>query len=117
MNKILKKNTKPVCRITKGGEFNSKYTSKVEIVLTDKYETKSVTWNFHEDYLQGNRRYDMILGINIFYKLNIDLCFSDNTSRGNGGTYEEGTAPMKGVSEIGFNSLSYWIKNKIFCKK
>ena len=29
--------------------------------------------------LQRKHKYDMILGCNIFYELNIDLYFSDNT--------------------------------------
>ena len=54
--------------------------------------------------LQGNHRYDMILGREIMSKLRIYLCFSNNKIRGNGGTYKGYTAPMKVVSNINFNA-------------
>ena len=38
-----------------------------------------VTWNFHENELKVTHRYDMILGDNRFSKINMDLCYSNNT--------------------------------------
>ena len=61
-----------------------------------------MAWNFHVYDSQGNIRYDMIIGRDIFPELQIYLCLSDNTIRGNGGTHEGCTAPMKAVT----NSMS-----------
>ena len=61
---------------------------------------KSVICSFHVDELQGCHRYDMILGRDIFSKLNIDLCFSNNTLRGNWGAYKEWTALIKGILKL-----------------
>ena len=66
------------------------------------------------DDSQVTRRYDTIIGCDILSELNIDSCFSDNTIRGNGVTYEGYTAPIKHVSKINFNSSSNWIKGRIF---
>ena len=54
--------TKHIRLSKKGGDFNTNYTSKVEIILTDLYMTKSVMWNFHMDNSQGTHKYVMILG-------------------------------------------------------
>ena len=59
---------------------------------------------------QGNHRYDMIQGRDTFSEPKIDLVFSNNTIRGNGGAYKRCTDPMKGVSEINFNTPLNWIK-------
>ena len=48
--------------IKQGGDFNTNYISKVKFVLPELDAMKSVTWNFHVDDLQGNHRYDMVLG-------------------------------------------------------
>ena len=66
------KTTKKVHWITQGDDFNTNYTSNVEMVLTYLDATKSVTCNFHMDNLQDLHRYDMILGRNVFYELNIE---------------------------------------------
>ena len=66
------------------------------------------------DYLQGNHKYDMILGRDIFYKLQIDISFSDNIIRGNGGAYEGCTSPMKDVTNIAPSAQSH---DKNFWKK
>ena len=66
-------------------------------------------WSFHLDNSQGRHRYGMILGRNILYELKIDLCFSNNTTRENGGTYEGCTNPMKIISKIHFNFSSDWL--------
>ena len=66
--------------------------------------------NFHVDDLQGNCRYDMILGCNIFYELKIDLCLSNNNVKGNGFAYEGYNAPMKDALKTNFNFSSDWIK-------
>ena len=52
------------------------------------------------DDSQDKHRDDMILGQDIFSKLKIDFCFSDNTIRLNGGADEECTSPMKDVLNI-----------------
>ena len=56
----------------------------------------------------------MILGRDILYELNIDLCLSDNTIWVNVGTYKGCTASTKDVSNINFNSSSDFIKDRIF---
>ena len=48
----------------------------------------------------------MILGREIFSEIQIDLCFSNNTVRGDGGAYERCKAPMKHVTNINFNAFS-----------
>ena len=108
------KNNKPVHWSKKVGDFNTHYTSKVEIVLPELDATKSVMWNFHLDELQGNHRYNIILGHNILFKLKNGLRFSDNTTRLNIGAYEGCMAPMKDVSDISFNTSSEWHKDEIF---
>ena len=52
-------------------------------------------WNFHVYDLQVNHSQVMILGRYILSEINIDLCFSDNNIRVNGGVYKGCTTPMK----------------------
>ena len=52
-------------------------------------------WNFHIGDSQGHHTCNMILGCNILSKLNIDSCFSDNSTRVNVGVYKGCTAPMR----------------------
>ena len=66
----------------------------------------SVMWDFHVGHLHGNQKYDTILGRHILFELKIDLCFYNNTIRGNGGAHEGCTAPMKDVSKISLNLSS-----------
>ena len=47
------------------------------------------------DDSQENNKCDMILGGEIFSELKIDLCFSNNTIRGNRGTYKGCTSTNK----------------------
>ena len=68
-----------------GGEFNINLINKVEIFLLEIDVVKSMMWNFHMDGSQGHHRYGMILGGEILTKLNMELCFSNNTVRVNGG--------------------------------
>ena len=77
---------------------------------------KSITCNSLVDHLQGSHRYNMILGRDIFSKLKIYLCFSENTIRGGGGAYEVGTSPMKEIFNINAHILSYWNKKKLLEK-
>ena len=71
--------------------------------------------NFHVDDLQVNFRYNMILGCDIYLELKIDLCFSDNTVRGNVGAYKECTLldiridpnAINGKTFYQFQNLSY----------
>ena len=65
--KFWKKNTKQVRWSTQGGDLNTNYTNKVEILLPDIYATKTVTWNFHINDSQGRHRKDMKLGCDIFW--------------------------------------------------
>ena len=53
---------------------------------------------------------EMILGRELFSKLNIDLCSSDNNTRGNVGTYEGCNSPMKDGSKMIFNLSSNWFQ-------
>ena len=69
------------------------------------------------DDLQGDHKCNMILGRDIFYKLQIYKCFSDNTIRGNGGTYGVCMAPMKDIPNNNFNASSVWIHEKRFWNK
>ena len=52
--------------ITQGGDFNTSYNSKVEILLPELDEAKSMTWNLYVGDFQGKHIYDMILGRDIF---------------------------------------------------
>ena len=65
-HKLWKKTTKPVRWITQGGDFQTTYKSKVEIVLPELDATNIITWDFHVDDSQGNHKYGMILGRDIF---------------------------------------------------
>ena len=97
--------------ITQGGQFNNNCNSKIKGVLPEIDSTKTVLWNFHVDELQVNYMYYMVLERVILHELNIDLCFSDNNIRANGGRYKVCTFPMKDISKINLKSLySYLIK-------
>ena len=65
------------------------------LVFPELDVTKSVTWSFHVDDLQKNSGYDMIIGQDLLLELKLDLCYSNCTINGNGGTYKGCTAPMK----------------------
>ena len=54
IQKTCKKKTMTVRWSTIWGEFNTKYTSKLEIALPELDATKIVVLNIHLDYLQGN---------------------------------------------------------------
>ena len=95
MQKIQKKKTKQVCWSTQWIGFNTNYTSKVKFVPPDIYSKNILAWNYHVDDWQGNHRYDIILWRDILSKINIDLYFSNNTIRGNGGAHEGCIASMK----------------------
>ena len=99
VQKPRKKRTKQICRTTQGGDVITNYTRKVWIVLPELDETKIVTCNFYMDDLQVFHRYGIILGHDILSKLNMDLCFSNNTIRVNGFTYEGCTATNKYISK------------------
>ena len=76
-----------------------------------------MTCIFHVDDLQGNHRIKIGYESDIMSKLKIELCFSDNNIRGNGGMYEGCTDPMKLYSKIDFNSSSCCIKEEYFWNK
>ena len=63
----------PVCWSIEGVGFNTSYTSKVKILLPELNVTKSVTYNFHMNYSQGNHSH------NILTELKIYLFFFENT--------------------------------------
>ena len=69
------------------------------------------------DDSQVTRRYDTIIGCDILSELNIDSCFSDNTIRGNGVTYEGYTAPIKHVSKLILTRHLIGLKVKYFIMK
>ena len=52
----MEEKIKHVRRITQRGDFNNNFTSKVGIVLPEIDATKTVTWNFHVNDLQGYHR-------------------------------------------------------------
>ena len=107
------KTTKPFRWITQGDDSHKSYKSKVKIVVPKFYAEKSITWNLNVNDSQGNNNYNIILRHNILYELKIDLCFSNNTIRGNGGPYERCVSPMKDVTNINFNASSVWLHEKI----
>ena len=55
--KLRNKNTKQLHRSTQGGDFNTNYKIRLEIVLPELDATKIIMCNFHVDYLQGTFRY------------------------------------------------------------
>ena len=50
----------------------------------------------------------MILGRDIFTGLKIDLCFSDNTIKENGGACKGCIAPMKDITNILLSAKSHY---------
>ena len=80
---------------TQGVDFNTNYTSKLEILLLELDKTESATFNFHVDGFQGNHIYNIIPERDILLELKIYPCFSEDISRVNGGTYKGCTAPIK----------------------
>ena len=78
MQKNPLKKPNPVNFSAQVGNFNTNYTSKVEIVLTELDSTNIVMRDFHVDDLQVNHRN----GTKIY------LSFPNNTIRVNVGTYE-----------------------------
>ena len=80
-----------------------RYKSNIYIVLPKLDATKIISWNFYADDSPGNHKYGMILLRNFVYKLKIELCFSGDTVRGNGGACKGCTVPTKDVKDINFN--------------
>ena len=70
--------------------------------------------NLHVDDSQGNNRYNMILVHDIFYKINMYLCLSNNTNRLNGGAYKGCTYQRKDVSKINYGVSSEWLNDESF---
>ena len=60
----------------------------------------------------------MILGRDIFTGLKIDLCFSDNTIKENGGACKGCIAPMKDITNILLSAKSHYNNfcNEELCK-
>ena len=56
--------------------------------------------HFRADNLEVNHRYDMILGHDILFELNIYLHSSKITTKGNGGTCKECISLIKYVSKL-----------------
>ena len=71
---------------------------------------KNVTCNFHVDDSQGP-------GHNILSKHIKDLCFSNNTMRGNEDIHKECTDPMKDVSNINLPYFTIGFNMKGFERK
>ena len=61
-------------------------------------------WSYQVDDLQKNSRYDMIIGQDFLLELKLDLCLSDYMIKGNGGTYEGCTNPMKYPSNLYYDT-------------
>ena len=109
--------TKPVHWSKKGCRFNTNYTSKVEIVLSEIDAMKIRMQKFYMDDSQVCHRYEMIPLLNILPKLNIYLCLPNINIRENVGAYEGCTSPTKDVSKVNFNSSSNWTKENSFRNK
>ena len=56
----MKEEQQQVRWITQGGDLNTNYTSKLENLLPDIGEKKSVKCNLYVDELQGTHRYDTL---------------------------------------------------------
>ena len=98
--KLHNKKTQPVKWSTQGSDFLTTYKTNVKWIQLELNVTKSVTWNFHVDDLQKNWWYVMIIGPDLFSKLQLDLCFSEHIIMGNGGAYEKCTVSMKYPSDL-----------------
>ena len=72
----------------------------MELVLPELDVKKSGTWNFHEDDLQKNSRYDMIIGRDLLLELKLDLCLYNCTIKINGGVYKVCTVSMQYNSDL-----------------
>ena len=106
--------TRSVRWSTQGCDFYTNPKFKVGIVIPKLYATKIITWNFHVDDLQGNHKYNMMLGRDILSEPKIDLRFSNNIIRGNGGAYTGCKYSIKDVTNINFNVSPTWIHDKSF---
>ena len=115
--KLRRHQTKPVRWETQAGVFHTKYRANIEFAIPELDATKSVTWQFHVDDSPGAHRYDMILGRDIMDKLDLDICFSDNTIKctKEGAAFEGCTAPMKDLATISPNASSDWLHDETFC--
>ena len=91
------KNTQPVKWRTQGSDFLTPHKTNVELVPPELDATKTVPWDFHVDDSQKNSQYDMIKGQDLLSEIQLDLCFSDYTIRGNGGAYEECNVYLKNI--------------------
>ena len=68
-------------------------------------------------YLQGNHKYDIILGRDTFSELQINLCSFNNIRRGDVGAYKGCTAPMKYMNNSTINTSSVRFHYKPFVTK
>ena len=79
--------------------------------------TKVIEWSFHADESQGNHKYKMMIVCEIFFKLQVDLCFYDNKIRSNGVAYTGYKTQMKDVTIINFYPSSTWLQDEAFRNK
>ena len=78
---------------------------------------KITTCNFHVDDSQGNHKYNIIIGREIFSKLKMYLFLTDHVIRGKGGTYEGCNTPMKYMINITVNTSSARLHEETFWKE
>ena len=78
---------------------------------------RSITWDFHVDDSQGNHKYDIILGREIFSGLQIYPCFFNNNIRINGGKLKVCMVQMKDMTDINFKVSSACPNEKKYWKK
>ena len=66
------------------------------------------------DDSQGSHKYDIIVGRDIFFELQIYICFYDNTIKVNRDAYEICIVQMKEVTRFNFNASSAWLHGETF---
>ena len=73
---------------TKGGNFRTSHTAKVQITLPELDSNKIVIWNCHADLTDGNSRYDMIIGRDLLRELKFNIDFGNDEINCKEGPYE-----------------------------
>ena len=85
---------------TKGGNFTTSHTAKVQITLPELDSNKIVTWNCHADLTDGNSRYDMIIGRDLLSELKFILDFGNNKINCKEGPYKGCSTRMKNFDDV-----------------
>ena len=88
---------------TKGGNFLTSHTAKVDFILPELDPTKIVTWKCHvDDSDDPNPRYDVIIGRDLLSELGMLIDFKNFCVKCEGGAYDGCTAPMVDLNEYTF---------------